>query len=132
MVTGLRYTFIRAFFRTTMSLSIEHEKLDPDTCVVTLRGRLLLGAGCADLEGLILRLVGRGAKTMVFDLREVTHMDSTGMGRFIEAHRLLESIGGKMRMVASPGPVREMFQVTRLDTVFTFSPSVEEVARNVN
>ena len=108
-----------------MSLTIEHQKLDEDTCVVTLRGRLLLGSACADLEALVLRLVGRGAKTLVFDIREVTHMDSTGMGRFIEAHRLLQSIGGHMKLVASNSPVREMFKVTRLDTIFTFYPSVE-------
>ena len=115
-----------------MSLTIDYEKLDQDTCIVTLRGRLLLGAGCADLEALILRLVGRGAKTLVFDLRETTHMDSTGMGRFIEAHRLLQSIGGQMRMVAGTGSVRDMFQVTRLDTIFTFYPSVEDACAPVN
>jgi len=115
-----------------MSLTIEHEKLDQDTVVVTLRGRLLLGTGCADLETLILRLVGRGAKILVFDLTGVSHMDSTGMGRFIEAHRLLQSIGGHMRMVAGTGGVREMFQVTRLDTIFTFYPSVEEACAKVN
>ena len=115
-----------------MSLTIEHEKLDQDTVVVTLRGRLLLGTGCADLETLILRLVGRGAKILVFDLTEVSHMDSTGMGRFIEAYRLLQSIGGQMRMVAGTGGVRDMFQVTRLDTIFTFYPSVEEACAKVN
>ena len=108
-----------------MSLILEHEKLDLETCIVTLRGRLQLGTACSDLDALILRLVGRGAKTIVFDLNEVTHMDSTGMGRFIEAHRLLQSIGGHMRMVAGPGNVREMFQVTRLDTIFKFYPTVE-------
>ena len=108
-----------------MSLTLENEKLDLETYIVTLTGRLLLGNACADLEALLLRLVGRGAKTLIFDLRGVSHMDSTGMGRFIEAHRLLQSIGGSMRMVAATGAVREMFQVTRLDTIFTFYPSVE-------
>ena len=115
-----------------MSLTIDHDKLDADTCVVTLRGRLLLGAGCTDLETLVLRLVGRGAKILVFDLRDVTHMDSTGMGRFIEAHRLLHSIGGDMRLVAGPGGVREMFQITRLDTIFTFFPTVEQACAGAN
>ena len=115
-----------------MSLTIEHEKLDADTSIVTLRGRLLLGAGCSDLEALVLRLVGRGAKVLVFDLRDVSHMDSTGMGRFIEAHRLLQSIGGDMRLVSGPGAVREMFQVTRLDTIFTFFPTVEQACAGVN
>lgn len=115
-----------------MSLTIEHHKLDEDTSVVTLRGRLLLGSGCTDLEVIVLRLVGRGAKTLVFDIREVTHMDSTGMGRFIEAHRLLLSIGGQMRLVAGTSPVREMFKITRLDTIFTFYPSVEQACAAAN
>lgn len=115
-----------------MSLTLEHEKLDQDTCIVTLKGRLQLGTACADLEALILRLVGRGAKTLVFDISQVTHMDSTGMGRFIEAHRLLQSISGHMRIVAAPGAVRDMFQITRLDTIFSFYPSIEAATAAVN
>ena len=116
-----------------MSFTIEHEKLDQDTCVVTLNGRLQLGKACADLEVLILRLVGRGAKTLVFDIHKVTHMDSTGMGRFIEAHRLLQSIGGHMKIVAAPtGAVREMFQITRLDTIFNFYPTIDAATAKVN
>ena len=108
-----------------MSFTLENEKLDGETYTVTLTGRLLLGSACSELETLVLRLVGRGTKTLIFDLRGVTHMDSTGMGRFIEAHRLLQSIGGRLRIVATSGPVREMFQVTRLDTIFSFYPSIE-------
>jgi len=115
-----------------MSLTLEHDKTDSDTCIVTLRGRLQLGTACSDLETLVVRLVGRGAKTLVFDLRELTHMDSTGMGRFIEAHRLLQSISGSMKIVAGPGSIRDMFQVTRLDTIFKFYPSVEEATATVN
>jgi anti-anti-sigma factor len=109
-----------------MILTIENERLDADTSLVTLRGRLLLGNACAELESQILRLVGRGAKTLIFDLRGVTHMDSTGMGRFIEAHRVLTSIGGKIRLVAGAGGVRDMFQVTRLDTILPFYTTLEE------
>lgn len=110
----------------TANLTIEHESPQPGTSVIRLKGRLLLGPGCARLEALVPKLVAGGNQTLVFDLSGVTHIDSTGMGRFIDAYGLLEKTGGSMRLAGAVGAVRDAFRVTRLDTVFSFYPNVME------
>ncbi len=108
-----------------MPLGVEHEDVQPLTSVITLRGKLMLGEECAQLETLVPQLLKDGRKNLVFDLSGVTHIDSTGIGRFIDTFSRLMQIGGQMRLAGASGAVRDSFRVTRLDTVFKFYPTVE-------
>ncbi len=101
-----------------MSMTIHHEELDGASAVIQLTGRLLLGPGCVELEQLILGLLDRGFQKITFDLSGVTHIDSTGMGRFIDTYSKLKKTGGSVRILGAAGPVREIFKVTRLDSIF--------------
>jgi anti-anti-sigma factor len=101
-----------------MNLSIEHREPNPESAVIRLTGRLQLGPGCADLEKLILSLFDRGVLHLTFELDGLTHMDSTGMGRFIDAYSKLKNRGGTVRVQGATGGVREMFRITRLDAIF--------------
>jgi anti-sigma B factor antagonist len=116
----LRYTF-----SSPMNLTIEHTQMDPATSLIVMRGKLLLGPECKQLEALIPELLAAGNKTLVFDLSEVTHIDSTGIGRFIDTFGRLKKAGGQMRLAGASGVVRESFRITRLDTVFSLYPTVE-------
>jgi anti-sigma B factor antagonist len=77
-------------------------------------------------------LIASGHKNLVFDLRGVTHIDSTGIGRFIDVYTRLAKIGGKMRLAGATGSVRDSFHVTRLDTVFSFYPTVESACQGLS
>ncbi len=109
-----------------MNLTIEREDREPATSIITLRGRLLLGPGCKELERLVPEMLQEGRKNLVFDLSELTHIDSTGIGRFIDTYGKLRQLGGSMRLVGADGGVRDVFRVTRLDRVFSFYPTVAE------
>jgi anti-sigma B factor antagonist len=106
-------------------LEIEHDDKSAATSVITLRGKLMLGSESAQLEELVPQLIKDGRLNLVFDLAGVTHIDSTGIGRFIDAYSRLAPVGGKMRLACASGAVRDAFRVTRLDTVFPFYVSVE-------
>ena len=108
-----------------MNLTIEHKQMDPGASLITLRGKLLLGPECKQLEALVPELLASGNKTLVFDLSEVTHIDSTGIGRFIDTYGRVKKAGGEMRLAGASGVVRESFRITRLDTVFPLYPTVE-------
>ena len=122
---------MRYNFEWTMSLLLEHHEVPPASAVITLSGRLLLGQECAQLAALVPQLISTGHKNLVFDMHGVTHIDSTGIGRFIDTYSRLAKIGGKMRLAGASGPVRDSFRVTRLDTVFSFYPSVESACQGL-
>ena len=114
-----------------MNLTIQHKEIAPATRLITLSGKLLLGSGCAELEKLVPALVDAGARNLVFDLSGVTRIDSTGIGRFIDTYRRLKKSGGQMRLAGVVGAVRDSFRLTRLDTVFSFFPSVDEACKGL-
>jgi anti-anti-sigma factor len=115
-----------------MSLALEYRDLQPSTALITLNGKLLLGRDSAQLETLVPELIAGGYKMLIFDLSGVTHIDSTGIGRFIDAYTRLSKVGGKMRLACVSGAVRDSFHVTRLDTVFSFYPSVEAACQGLS
>ena len=99
-------------------MTIHHQEQDATSAVIQLTGRLQLGPGCVELEQLVAVLLGRGFQHITFDLNAVTHIDSTGMGRFIDTYSKLKKSGGSVRIVGAMGSVREMFKITRLDSIF--------------
>jgi anti-sigma B factor antagonist len=109
-----------------MPLGIERLDGDGSTSVVVLRGKLMLGEDCRQLDAVIPELLSEGKTKLIFDLSAVTHIDSTGIGRFIDAYSKLMKVSGKMRLAGATGAVRDSFRVTRLDTVFSFFPTVDE------
>lgn len=115
-----------------MPLAIERKDNEGTLSVVTLRGKLMLGEETAQLEELIPQLLKSGRKNLVFDLSGVTHIDSTGIGRFIDTFSRLGQAGGQMRLAGATGTVRDSFRVTRLDTVFKFYPTVESACEGLN
>ncbi len=115
-----------------MALDVERTDLQQSTSVITLRGKLMLGEAAAQLETLVPQLLKSGRKNLVFDLSGVTHIDSTGIGRFIDAYSRLGQAGGQMRLAGATGAVRDSFRVTRLDTIFRFFPTVEAAVEGLN
>jgi len=109
-----------------MALGIDRQDAEDAVSVIVLRGKLMLGEDCLQLEKVIPELLQEGRTKLIFDLSGVTHIDSTGIGRFIDTYSRLMKVSGKMRLAGASGAVRDSFRVTRLDTVFSFYPTVEE------
>ena len=115
-----------------MTLPIEHREVAPATRVISLSGKLLLGTeSVAELEKLVPQLVAAGSRNLVFDLSGLTRIDSTGIGRFIDAYGQLKKSGGQMRLAGASGAVRESFRLTRLDSIFSFYPTVEAACEGI-
>jgi anti-sigma B factor antagonist len=115
-----------------MALDVQREDVQGSTSVITLKGKLMLGEEAAQLETLVPQLLKLGRKNLIFDLSGVTHIDSTGIGRFIDAYSRLGQAGGQMRLAGATGAVRDSFRVTRLDTIFKFFPTVEAACEGLN
>ena len=103
-----------------MNLTIQHQEQDSTSATIILVGRLQLGPSCQQLEDLVDSLISRGFHHLTFDLTQVTHIDSTGMGRFIDAYSKVRDSNGSIQMKGATGSVRDMFRVTRLDTILSF------------
>ncbi len=112
-----------------MMMEISHKEIASGVVVVTLAGRVMMGAESEQILGLVDDLLREGKRAIIFDIAGITHIDSTGIGRFISSYHKISSAGGDMRMAGATGPLFEAFHVSMLDTVFRFYPDVETASK---
>ncbi|HBQ98417.1 MULTISPECIES: STAS domain-containing protein [unclassified Roseofilum] len=71
-------------------------------------------------------LVKSGADAIVIDLKEVTFIDSSGLGALVAALKTVRSAGGKLLICSINEQVRMLFELTSMDRVFEVYSSREE------
>jgi anti-sigma B factor antagonist len=59
-----------------------------------------------------------GAKTVAFDLTDVTLIDSTTLGTMLSAHKRLSAGDGRMCVVCPDPVMAKIFSITGLDRLF--------------
>jgi anti-sigma B factor antagonist len=89
----------------------------PHTFVVTVHGDLDLTA-LPRLQPVVNDAVRSGLPRVLIDLCDVSFMDSTGLGVLMNALRRLEYLDRRLLVACSPGPVRQVFALTRLSDQF--------------
>ena len=111
------------------SMEIRHYEIAPGTVVVEITGNVMMGFESEQITTLVSDLLRQGTRTIIFNIADVTRIDSTGIGRFISSYNQVATAGGAMRMAAAPGFVFRAFHACRLDTVFRFYSTVDEACK---
>ena len=103
-------------------------RLNADVSVLELGGELdLLTVSrlAAELDDEI----RHGDRDVVLDLREVEFIDSSGLHVLLGAQRRLARQQRALGIIALPGPVMRVFELSRLLDTFEIVPSVREFRR---
>lgn len=105
------------------------ERRPGDVTVLDLKGRLVLDDGEAVLRAHINRLVEQGRTNIVLNLREVTYVDSCGIGLLVSRYVSLRRKGGDLRFVHLTERSRRLMEITKLIGVFrVFDSEADAVA----
>lgn len=107
-------------------LEITQSEAAPGVALIKLAGRLMLGLESAQLETIATDLYAGGTRKIIIDLGEVTHIDSTGIGRCISCLNKAMHVKAQLHMACAKGQVRDSFRVTRLDRMFRFFDTLNE------
>ena len=107
-------------------LEISQTEAAPGVALIKLAGRLMLGLESAQLETLAVNLFDAGTHKIIIDLADVTHIDSTGIGRCIACLNKAMQVKGQLHMAGAKGQVRDSFRVTRLDRMFKFFDTLDQ------
>ncbi len=73
----------------------------------------------------LLQLAAHKPRRIVVDLANVPYMDSSGVATLIEALQAQRRSGGKMILCGLQPKVRSIFEIARLDMVFTIVADCE-------
>jgi anti-anti-sigma factor len=96
------------------SLSIEHKG---DSATVLCHGRLVAGV-CNQLLQPVKELLST-AKHITLDLRDLTHMDSMGLGTVVRLYVSAKSAGVTLQLCHLSPHIRQILGVTHLLSVLT-------------
>jgi anti-sigma B factor antagonist len=111
-----------------MALKIASREVD-GVVVLALDGRIVLGEETIALRGKVKSLLGEGKKKIVLDLKNVTMVDSSGLGALVTAYTSAKTSGATLRLCSLGSRTNELLQMTRLLTVFEVSDSEADAVR---
>jgi stage II sporulation protein AA (anti-sigma F factor antagonist) len=69
--------------------------------------------------------IDRGKYRLVVDMSELTYVSSMGLRSFITIGQLAQQKGGRLRLCRLSGLVKQVFEITRLNSVFPIHDSIE-------
>ena len=89
-----------------------------DIAIVDLAGRLTLGEGSGGLRNAIKDLLAKGEKKILLNFKDVSYIDSSGLGELVGAYASTTNAGGQIKLFNMQSKVHDLLLVTKLYTVF--------------
>ena len=102
-----------------------------DVTVVTLDGHVVLGEETSSLREKMKALLDEGKKKIVLDMKNVTFIDSAGLGALVGVHHSAVTRGAHMRLANLGAKFKELLQITKLLTVFHVSDTEADAIQSL-
>jgi anti-sigma B factor antagonist len=98
--------------------------------IVDISGRIVLGEESAALRDLVCDLLSKGQKKILFNLGDVSYIDSAGLGHLVSAFTSVRKQGGELKLLNLTNKVHDVMQITRLYTVFDIMDNEAEAVKS--
>ena len=95
------------------------------TAVVAIAGEINLAHSSRFQEDLA-DVMSQHPERLVLDLAGVDFMDSSGIASLVKMLSRAKAVGASMHLAAMSDRVRSLFEITRLDNVFTIHATCDE------
>ena len=105
-------------------MSFRVEELDGVT-LVDVEGQLIVGNRQA-LKQRVLEELDVGKRRFVIDFSETRYIDSSGLGVLVGLSKKIREQEGELRLSGLNRDLRTLFELTKLDTLFTIADSRDE------
>jgi len=100
-----------------MTLDVAVKQSGPVT-ILEITGRLMLGAEVDHLRKCVYQCFEEGHKWLLLDLGGVQGSDSAGVGELVSIYASIARRGGALKFYQPSRKLKEMFHVTRLESLF--------------
>jgi len=108
-----------------MVLSLTTRTCEPGITVIEVSGRITLGRESGQIEASVLKALNEGVERLVIDMKDVTYIDSTGIGIIAYCFGKISQKGVRGAVAGAKGLVLDVFKLTRIDSVVQFYPDVD-------
>lgn len=95
--------------------------------IVQFSGTMTIGTGDIELREQFRKLIDRGDRLFIFNMQEVSYMDSGGLGETAACCLRAAEADGVIKLVVTPGgKVEQILRITKLDRAFEVFHDEEE------
>jgi anti-anti-sigma factor len=101
-----------------------------DVKILDLKGKITIGSGEVALRNAVQEVLNSGAQKVLINMRDVSTIDSSGIGELVSAYTTATNRGAKLKLVNLPSKVTDILQITQLITVFDVYDNEEEASRS--
>jgi len=88
-----------------------------DVSIVDLAGRLTLGDGSWKLRDTVRDLIQRGERRILLNLRDITFIDSAGLGELVGSYANMVNQGGQIKLLHAGNKVADVLRAAKLSLV---------------
>ncbi|GIV31383.1 MAG: hypothetical protein KatS3mg029_0738 [Saprospiraceae bacterium] len=94
--------------------------------IIKLQEENLNSSIAPEFKSELVILSNEGVPNLILDLSDVKYVDSSGLSAILTANRLWKSLGSFVLTGIKSEAVRKLIEISRLDTVLTILPTLEE------
>jgi anti-sigma B factor antagonist len=106
------------------------ERVVDGIAILDMTGRLVLDEGDATFRDHINVLLARGQTQIVLNLKDVSYIDSAGVGVMVAKFLTVRRAGGDMKLLHLTPRSNRVMTITKLLTVFEAFDSEEDAVRS--
>jgi len=106
-----------------MSFSVKKDQRG--VVIVGVDGQLIVG-NRQELKQKVLDALEGGAKKFVVDFTRTGYIDSSGLGVLVSLSKKIREQGGDLRLAGLNEDLQTLFELTKLDTLFSILRTPEE------
>jgi anti-sigma B factor antagonist len=93
--------------------------------VVAVDGQLIVG-NRHELKDMIQAALDRGERKLLVDFSQTGYIDSSGLGALVSISKRIREASGELRLAGLNDDLRSLFELTKLDTLFTITETPEQ------
>ncbi|MEU1220311.1 STAS domain-containing protein [Streptomyces microflavus] len=101
-----------------------------DVSIVAVTGKITIGVGDVVLRGAVQDELNDGSTKILLDLKNVTTIDSSGIGELVSAYTRATNRGAKLKLVNLPPKIHDILAITQLITVFDVYDTEDEAVKS--
>ena len=101
-------------------------RMEGEIAVISLGGKLMGGPDADEVRDVVKGCLDDGVKDVLMDLKDVSWVNSTGLGILIASHVTITNAGGNLKLSSVAAKIDQIFMVTKLHTVFETFENVDQ------
>lgn len=98
--------------------------------VLDLSGKITMGEDGTLLKDKLQSLLHQNKRNILFNLAQVSYVDSAGLGAIVSAYTTVTREGGSLKLANVTKKLQDLLSITKLLTVFETFDSEDEALRS--